>query len=94
MKTETAILLAAALLSPQIAFAQEATETEAVEASGAEPQQQENRLGLETVVVTAQKRETSLQDTAVAISAFTGETLEDRGIDDLANLQCQQLLPL
>jgi iron complex outermembrane receptor protein len=42
---------------------------------------------IEDIVVTAQKRETSLQDTPIAISAFTGETLEERGIDDIANLQ-------
>lgn len=43
--------------------------------------------GLEEIVVTAQKRATNLQDTPIAISAFTGETMEDRGIDDLSNLQ-------
>jgi iron complex outermembrane receptor protein len=42
---------------------------------------------LEEIVVTAQKREGDLQDTPVAISAFTGATLEERGIKDIANLQ-------
>ncbi|MCB2013478.1 MAG: TonB-dependent receptor [Sphingobium sp.] len=42
---------------------------------------------LEEIVVTAQKRATNLQDTPIAISAFTGETMEDRGIDDISNLQ-------
>jgi iron complex outermembrane recepter protein len=43
--------------------------------------------GIEEIVVTAQKRATNLQDTPVAITAFGGETLEERGIDDVANLQ-------
>jgi iron complex outermembrane recepter protein len=43
--------------------------------------------GLDEIIVTAQKRSSALQDTPVAISAFTGDTLEERGIDDIANLQ-------
>ena len=37
---------------------------------------------LEEVVVTAQRRETSLQDTPLSIQAFTGEELEIGGIDN------------
>ena len=37
------------------------------------------QLALEEVVVTAQKREESLQDTPIAISAFTSENLEQIG---------------
>ncbi|MCB1661888.1 MAG: TonB-dependent receptor [Pseudomonadales bacterium] len=43
-------------------------------------------LYLEEVVVTARKREESLQDTPIAISAFTGDNMEARGsftIDDI-----------
>ena len=36
---------------------------------------------LEVVVVTAQRREESLQDVPISISAVTGETLEKNGID-------------
>ena len=36
-------------------------------------------LYLEEVVVTARKREESLQDTPIAISAFTGDNMEARG---------------
>lgn len=42
---------------------------------------------MEEIIVTARKREESLQDTPVAVSAFSGESLEARGIqrvDDIA----------
>lgn len=42
---------------------------------------------IEELVVTAQKRESNLQDTAIAIFAFSGESLENKGIDDISNLQ-------
>jgi iron complex outermembrane receptor protein len=40
-------------------------------------------LGLEEVVVTARKREESLQDTPVSVTAFAGEALERLHIDSL-----------
>ena len=43
--------------------------------------------GLEEIVVTAQRREQSLQDVPIAISAVSGDTLRDagaNGIDGLA----------
>ncbi len=46
------------------------------------------RQGLEEIVVTAQRRETSLQTTPIAISAYTGEALEEDkifSVSDLAN---------
>jgi len=57
-------------------------------AASAMPARAATSEGLEEVVVTAQRRETSLQTTAVAISAFSGEKLaEDKifTISDLAN---------
>ncbi|RDV02455.1 TonB-dependent receptor [Sphingorhabdus pulchriflava] len=48
-----------------------------------------DEAGLEEIVVTAQRREQSLQDVPMAISAVSGETLRDAGaigIDGLANL--------
>lgn len=41
---------------------------------------------LEEVVVTARKREETLQETPVAVSAFTGEGLTELGINDIADL--------
>ncbi|MEM6582113.1 MAG: TonB-dependent receptor [Pseudomonadota bacterium] len=43
--------------------------------------------GLEEVIVTAQRREESLQDVPMSISAFTGDDLNVRLIDDLTDLQ-------
>jgi iron complex outermembrane recepter protein len=41
---------------------------------------------IEEVVVTALKRETTLQDTPLAVSAVSGATLVDRGIDNVSDL--------
>lgn len=42
---------------------------------------------IEEIVVTAQKREKTLLDTPIAISAFSGDTLEASGIHDIRDLQ-------
>lgn len=55
--------------------------------TGDESNQPARRVGIDTITVTAEKREGNLQDTAIAISAFEGDALENRGIDDLSNLQ-------
>ena len=44
---------------------------------------------MEEITVTARKREESLQETPLAVSAFTGASLEARGIqkvDDIASI--------
>ena len=41
---------------------------------------------LEEIVVTARKREESLQDAPIAVSAFSGEALDFRGVTDLERL--------
>ncbi len=46
---------------------------------------------LEEVVVTAQKREQSLQDVPIAVSAFSATTLEEAGVTTVADLA--QLVP-
>lgn len=75
-------LLAATLLAPYTAYAQDAGSNVSVDGAATG-----SRLGVDTIVVTAQKRETTLQDTAIAISAFDGDLLEDRGITNITNLQ-------
>ncbi len=47
---------------------------------------QEPASGLQEVVVTAQKRAESLQDTPIAITALTGESIEQFARDDVAGL--------
>jgi iron complex outermembrane receptor protein len=42
---------------------------------------------LEEVVVTAERRETALQDTPISVLAFDSDTLEAAGIDDIEYLQ-------
>lgn len=41
---------------------------------------------LEEIVVTAQKREEGLQDTPIAVTAFTAAALENKGIDDISEI--------
>lgn len=53
---------------------------------GAAANAQEGRA-LEEIVVTAQKREQNLQDVPVAVSAFTGEQLQEAVIKDIFDLQ-------
>jgi outer membrane receptor protein involved in Fe transport len=45
----------------------------------------ENRSVLEEIIVTAQRRDQSLQDVPSAVSALSGETLEDIGAEELAD---------
>ena len=42
--------------------------------------------GLEEIIVTAERREKSLQDTPISISALPTEVLQDRGITDFAGV--------
>ena len=49
----------------------------------------QNSPALEEMVVTAQKREQSLQDVPLAVSAMTGESMRDAGIDDIEGLSRQ-----
>src|ERR1700678_655058 len=55
--------------------------------AGAAVAQQENKLDqLEEVVVTAQKRESTVQATPISITAITGQDLQDRGITDISSI--------
>ena len=42
---------------------------------------------IEEVVVTAERKESSVQDTSISITAFTGEMMEDFGIRNQSDLQ-------
>lgn len=44
-------------------------------------------FALEEIIVTAQKREQSLQDVPIAVSAFSGDALDTRAIEELVDLQ-------
>jgi iron complex outermembrane recepter protein len=70
--------IAAALL-PGAAFAQSAGTSTA-------PQSTENEGGLQEVIVTAERREGSLQETPLAVTALTAETIEDRQVTEARDL--------
>ncbi|MBS0505146.1 MAG: TonB-dependent receptor [Proteobacteria bacterium] len=52
----------------------------------AQPAAAGGESALEEIVVTAQKRTENLQDTPLAVSAITAETIIDRGISDVSSL--------
>lgn len=58
----------------------------AVGAAGVAPNIAQAQLQLEEVVVTARKREESLQETPIAVSAFSGESLQELGLRDISDL--------
>lgn len=66
---------AAALVGPSLALAADAADT----GSGT----------VEELVVTAERRQTNLQDTPIAISAFSAQTLADRKVDSIRDLAGQ-----
>ena len=46
-----------------------------------------NQPAIEEIIVTATKREASIQEVPIAVSAYTGEDLAARGVEDLYGLQ-------
>ncbi len=75
--TRTVLALSAAtaaIAMPSMAFAQE------------EPQAEEEAIGDDEIVVTAQGRTQLLSDVPVAISAVTAETLQNSGANDIRQL--------
>jgi iron complex outermembrane receptor protein len=67
-----AVAISAALAAPSVSHAQDAAPTVG--------------SGLEEIIVTARRREESLQDVPVAVSAFGTAQLEARGVDELGQL--------
>jgi iron complex outermembrane receptor protein len=43
--------------------------------------------GIEEIVITAEKRETSLQDTPIAVTAITSDAIEEQGLEDFNDVQ-------
>lgn len=76
-----------AALCAVIAFCTTASLTSVAFAQDAPAAAAEEDEGIADIVVTATRRASSLQDTPLAVSAFEGDMLEERGIDDLSNLQ-------
>lgn len=81
----SSLAIATSLLATQVA-AQDSVvaDTEAIEE---QTDPDSDNYGLQTIVVTAQRREASVQDTSAAISAFSGESLENGRVlsfEDLA----------
>lgn len=48
---------------------------------------EEKKGALEEIVITAQKREQSLQDVSTAVTAMTSDRLQDAGVSDITSLQ-------
>jgi iron complex outermembrane receptor protein len=51
-----------------------------------QPEAQYDHSRIDTVVVTARRREEDLQTTPVTVTAFSGDDLQDKGIDDFTRL--------
>ena len=49
--------------------------------------QEETYSGLEEILVTAQKRTATLQDTPVAVSVVSGELLKQKSLDDIQEME-------
>ncbi|MDF7774856.1 TonB-dependent receptor [Sphingomonas sp. AOB5] len=67
-----------AAMMPMAAFAQ---------SSDAPAQDAQDGSGITEIVVTAERREASIQDTPIPITAVTGDSLRDRNVTDLIALQ-------
>jgi len=83
--TRSKFLVALALGSsalPGIAYAQDTAEP-AADSAGAEEGED---TGLNDIVVTARRREENLQDVPIAVTAYTSETLVEKGITDRTSL--------
>lgn len=78
MKRKTLSLAIACAMLPSIAWAQDA-----------QPAAATKKATLDTVTVTARKREETLQEVPVAVTAFTSEALDKLQVEDLGDLDAQ-----
>ena len=74
--TSVAVAVATVLAAAQVARAQEADAPVGVEGTA----------GVEEIIVTAQRREESIQDVPLSVQAFTGETLVEAGVNSVLDL--------
>jgi iron complex outermembrane receptor protein len=75
LKITRSCVLAALALTPATAWAQAG----APSAPGADAQ---STAGVSDIIVTAQKRAENMQDVPIAVTAFSGDTLAQRGVSD------------
>ena len=86
-KAAALVSVASFALAAQAAYAQNADpDANSPEASSEVSSEEQDRDGLAEIVVTAQRREESLQRTAVPVSAITGDDLVQTGITDAAGI--------
>ena len=85
MKRKTLSLAIACAMLPTIAWAQDATPA----AQDAATQPAAKAATLEAVTVTARKREETLQEVPVAVTAFTADALDKLQVEDLGDLDAQ-----
>ncbi len=76
------LLAAAALFAASQAFAQDAAPAAAPEAAAPAEEQR----GVEEIIITSTKREANIQEVPIAVSAFQGDELEARRIDEIEDL--------
>ncbi|HCX11606.1 MAG TPA: hypothetical protein DHU81_14950, partial [Hyphomonas sp.] len=82
-KTTVSVSLAVLLFAAG-AHAQVEVDEQGAAASAAENVEATRRLG--AITVTAQKREQSLQDVPIVVTALSGELLSDAGVQDIKDL--------
>lgn len=84
-QAQTALLPTAAAASPD--SAEPGSNAKPVDQSTVAVAPEQNSVGLVDIIVTATRRETNLQTTAVAVTAFDGEALRQAQVKGLGDLQ-------
>ncbi|HEX8485355.1 TonB-dependent receptor [Sphingomonas sp.] len=79
-----ACLLAGASLLPQAAWAQDATTAATTDTTTSTAPQ--DKVGLADIIVTAQRREESVQRVPVAVTVVSGEALQERGLVNISQI--------